>query len=305
PSMAPRAGPALDPREPMGQAVGEIARTHMTPQLPISRHLQEPIALLRSGATLLFDGKRTATCGDLMYLYTLAAPRLTKRLMAIAANVGTDGTKALAIARRRLRAHGQELQFGGDNPVGRAGELLSREPRAIDRVTYKFKDCKFSEEGNLQTTKGFNHGGAHRGPAYERLKSGGDSIEEDQSAVAEQVTEDAEDVVLELEEDMLPLPETDVVVVPTPAPAVEEDPESPNLRAPSLPCGVVAEATNVDLACSLPASVLSGEVGTRGEDEGAGSETVGIPEDQDGEAPEAHRELERPSPASPIETQPI
>ncbi|CAI7857403.1 unnamed protein product [Closterium sp. NIES-54] len=140
--MAPCSGPAPDPVVVMGQTVGEIARTHRTPQLPISRHLQELVALLRIGATPLFDGKRTATCGNLMYVYMMAAPRLTKRLMTIAANA--------------------------------------------------------------------------------------ESIEEPQPAMNEQITEDAEDVVLELEEVMLPLPGSDVDVMLTPAPAVGEDHESPN-----------------------------------------------------------------------------
>ncbi|CAI5492710.1 unnamed protein product [Closterium sp. Naga37s-1] len=61
--------------------------------------MQEPVALLRSGATIMFGGNREASCGDLIYLYTLAAPRLTKKLMTVASEKaesvpGTDAEDA-------------------------------------------------------------------------------------------------------------------------------------------------------------------------------------------------------------------
>ncbi|CAI7789829.1 unnamed protein product, partial [Closterium sp. NIES-53] len=133
PSMAPHTLPIPIPLEEMRREVGHIAVTHRTPHVSISRHLQEPIALLRSGATLLFDGRQTATCGDLMY--TLAAPRLTKRLMSIAANAGDKARRA-----NHLRAPAKQEFF-------------------------------FNEEGILQTVTGFNNGGPLRGDVFTHLKA--------------------------------------------------------------------------------------------------------------------------------------
>ncbi|CAI5985885.1 unnamed protein product, partial [Closterium sp. NIES-65] len=75
---------STDPSVKLRELVEDIAKKHRTKQVSICRNMQEPVALLRSGATIMFGGNREASCGDLIYLYTLAAPRLTKKLMTVA-----------------------------------------------------------------------------------------------------------------------------------------------------------------------------------------------------------------------------